>query len=140
MKYIVKNHFVRILLNRNCTFSGSYYLPFTSCFGVVSVAHPFSFLCWLCYVLFVYVLCILPKVRHIAPLGNIIPMPSQRVFDLTPHCYVVSRAAANTYYINFDLTLPHSRQNANHHSTNVFPQYTHTYDTCNSNGKVVFQF
>jgi hypothetical protein len=29
MKYIVKNHFVRILLNRNCTFSGSYCLTFS---------------------------------------------------------------------------------------------------------------
>ena len=42
--------------------------------------------------------------RHVAPIGHIILIPSQLVFDVSPWCYVRRGEAANTNCIVFGLT------------------------------------
>jgi hypothetical protein len=42
--------------------------------------------------------------RHVAPLRNIILIPSQRVFALAPECCLLSGEATNTNFIVFGLT------------------------------------
>jgi hypothetical protein len=42
--------------------------------------------------------------RHVAPLGQIILIPSQPVFALSPHCCLLSKEA--THFIVFGLTRP----------------------------------
>jgi len=37
--------------------------------------------------------------RHVAPLGQIILIPSQPVFSLSPECYMLSGEATNTNFI-----------------------------------------
>jgi hypothetical protein len=42
--------------------------------------------------------------RHVSPLGHIIPIPSQPVFDLTLSFYVLTEEATNANLLVFDLT------------------------------------
>jgi hypothetical protein len=44
--------------------------------------------------------------RHVAPLGHIIPTPSQPVFALTPYCCMLSGEATITNFLAFGLTRP----------------------------------
>ena len=42
--------------------------------------------------------------RYVAPLGHIILIPSQPVFDLSTKCCILSGEATNTNFIVFGLT------------------------------------
>jgi hypothetical protein len=42
--------------------------------------------------------------RHVAPLGHIIPIPSQLIFVITPLCCVLSREATLTNFIKVALS------------------------------------
>ena len=63
---------------------------------------------------------------HVAPIGNVFPIPSQPVFVLSPYCCVLSGEAANTNYKS-DLTRPgleskiyHTLdEQTNHYATNA---------------------
>jgi len=54
--------------------------------------------------------------RHVIVLGDVILIPSQPAFALTPYCCMLCREAANTNFLVFGLTrlvLEH----AHHHTT-----------------------
>ena len=61
--------------------------------------------------------------RHFAPLGNIILIPNQPIFALSPQCCGLSEKVTNTNFMIFGLTRPgleptiyHTRgEHANHH-------------------------
>jgi hypothetical protein len=65
--------------------------------------------------------------KHVAPLGHIIPIPSQPVFALSPYCCMLSGEATNINFIVFDLTKPGLKptiyrirgEHASHHTTDA---------------------
>ena len=65
-----------------------------------------------------------PAGRYVAPLGNIILIPSQPVIVRTPYCYRISSEARHTNFIVFGLNRPRLEHTLNHTRDEITNHYT----------------